>query len=294
MFSQKLIALVAAALPVLAAPSIPGFTLTWADDFNGPANSLPNSANWLIDVGTSYPGGPANWGTGEIQTYTNSPNNIKLTGDGVLQITPLKEASGRWTSARIETQRNNFQAQEGRKMRIQARIIMPQVGGQEAIGYWPAFWTLGGNYRGNYQNWPSVGEFDIMENVNGINSVWGVMHCGVNPGGPCRETDGLPNNRACPGTACQGNWHEYTLEVDRTVTPEVARWFVDGQLYHQVTENTIGASTWAQAVQHGHFVLLNLAIGGAFPNNQYKSATPIAATVPNRPMYVDYVAVYNS
>lgn len=76
-------------------------------------------------------------------------------------------------------------------MRIQARILMPDVTGTEAIGYWPAFWTLGSNYRGNYQNWPSVGEFDIMENVNGINSVWGVFHCGVNPGGPCRETDGI-------------------------------------------------------------------------------------------------------
>lgn len=34
------------------------------------------------------------------------------------------------------------------------------------------------------RNWPGVGEFDIMENVNGIDRVWGVLHCGVNPGGP--------------------------------------------------------------------------------------------------------------
>lgn len=159
-----------------APPAVPGFTLTWSDDFIGTANSLPNPANWLVDTGTSYPGGPPNWGTGEIQTYTSRPQNLKLTGDGVLQITPLRDANNQWTSARIETQRTDFQARDGGKMRISARIIMPDITGEEAVGYWPAFWTLGNNYRGNYQNWPSVGEYDIMENVNGINRVWGVLH----------------------------------------------------------------------------------------------------------------------
>lgn len=188
-----------------APPSISGFSLTWSDDFIGTSNSLPNPSNWRVDTGTSYPGGPSNWGTGEIQVYTSNVGNLRLTGDGVLQITPLKDNNGVWTSARIETQRADFVAREGGKMRIQARIIMPHVSGQEAVGYWPAFWSLGGAYRGNYWNWPSIGEFDIMENVNGINAVWGVFHCGVNPGGPCHETDGLPNSRQCPGTPCQGN-----------------------------------------------------------------------------------------
>src|SRR5690349_10302373 len=52
-----------AALP----PPPSGWTQIWADDFNGPANSLPGGANWIFDLGHSYPGGPANWGTGEIQ-----------------------------------------------------------------------------------------------------------------------------------------------------------------------------------------------------------------------------------
>src|ERR1043165_83549 len=96
-----------------AIPSIPGFTLTWSDDFIGTAGSLPNPSNWIVDTGTSYPGGPANWGTGEIQTYTSSPNNLRLNGNGVLQITAIKSASGQWTSARIETQRTDFMAQPG-------------------------------------------------------------------------------------------------------------------------------------------------------------------------------------
>jgi hypothetical protein len=34
-------------------------------------------------------------------------------------------------------------------------------------------------------------------------------------------------------------------------------------------------------------------MGGAFPN-KFGTTTPIAATVPGKPMKVDYVAVYNS
>ena len=71
---------------------------------------------------------------------------------------------------------------------------MPNVTGTAAEGYWPAFWMLGAPYRGNYQNWPSVGELDIMENVQGLNTVWATMHCGTNPGGPCNETTGLGGN----------------------------------------------------------------------------------------------------
>lgn len=149
---RNVLATAIAGLPVIQAaiPSISGFTLTWGDDFIGSANSLPSTSNWIIDTGTSYPGGPSNWGTGEIQTYTSSTNNLKLNGNGALQITAIKSSSGAWTSARIETQRNDFIARAGGKMRIQASLNLPNVG-SNGIGYWPAFWTLGSAYRGNYQ-----------------------------------------------------------------------------------------------------------------------------------------------
>src|SRR6266540_3128322 len=63
--------------------------------------------------------------------------------------------------------------------------------GAAAQGYWPAFWMLGAPFRGVYTNWPSVGEIDVMENVNGANTVWGTLHCGVAPGGPCNEFNGI-------------------------------------------------------------------------------------------------------
>jgi beta-glucanase (GH16 family) len=267
----------------------------WSDDFVGSANTLPSSANWIIDTGTSYPGGPPNWGTGEIQTYTNSTANVSLDGSGNLRITPLRNSSGQWTSARIETTRTNFKPPAGGVLRIEGRIQMPNVTGAEAAGYWPAFWALGAPYRGNYQNWPSIGEFDIMENVNGINSVWGVLHCGVNPGGPCDETNGRGASRACPGSSCQSAFHTYRFEWDTSVSPNQLRWYVDGQQYHTVTQTQIGEPHWSNMTSHaGYFLLLNVAMGGGFPNGVAGSGTPTASTVPGRPMVVDYVAVWQT
>lgn len=273
-------------------PTTPGWNLAWSDDFDGANGSLPSSANWQIDTGHGYPGGPGNWGTGEIQNYTASPDNISLDGNGNLRITPLRDGAGNWTSGRIETRRADFKAPAGGTLRIEGRVQMPNVTGNAALGYWPAFWALGSPYRGNYWNWPGIGEFDIMENVNGLNSVWGVLHCGVNPGGPCDETTGLGNSRACPGASCQSAFHTYRFEWDRSVTPEALRWYVDGQLFHSVTKSQLGAATWADMTDHaGYFLLLNLAIGGAFPN-ALGGSTPTAETVPGRPMLVDYVGVW--
>ena len=93
---------------------------------------------------------------------------------------------------------------------------MPNVTGAAAKGYWPAFWALGAPFRGNYWNWPGIGELDIMENVQGLNNNWSTMHCGTSPGGPCNETTGIGGQRACDGATCQGGFHTYAVEWDRS------------------------------------------------------------------------------
>ena len=287
--------LVAGSLAVAAQASVPppaaGWSTVWSDDFDGANGALPSGANWIIDTGHGYPGGPGNWGTGEIQNYTNSPNNVSLDGSGNLRITPRRDGAGNWTSARVETQRSDFKPPSGGVLAIESRIQMPNVTGNAALGYWPAFWALGAPYRGNYWNWPGIGEFDIMENVNGINSVWGVLHCGVNPGGPCNETSGIASNRACPGSSCQTAFHTYRFEWDTSSSPNQLRWYVDGQQFHSVSQSQLPADTWSNMTSHaGYYVLLNVAIGGAFPD-ALNGPTPRADTVPDRPMIVDYVAV---
>jgi beta-glucanase (GH16 family) len=269
-------------------PTPSGWNLVWSDDFNGSAGTAVNGSNWLYDLGTSYPGGAGNWGTGEIETMTNSTANVYQDGGGNLAIKPIRAANGSWTSGRIETQRTDFQPPAGGRLRIESRLQMPNVTGAAAQGYWPAFWALGAPFRGNYTNWPIVGEIDIMENVNGANTVWGTLHCGVSPGGPCNETSGIGGNRACPGATCQAAFHTYAIEWDRSVSPEQMRWYVDGTQYHSVSANQVDANTWANATQHGFFIILNVAMGGSWPGN------PTGSTASGVPMLVDYVAVWNS
>lgn len=273
-------------------PPEQGWTLSFSDDFTGEADSPP-SDQWTIDTGHSYPGGPANWGTGEIQNYTADPANIGHDGNGNLQITPQRDDAGNWTSSRIETSRADFKAAEGGVMRIEGRVQMPNVAGDKAIGYWPAFWALGAPYRGNLWNWPGIGEYDIMENVNAENRVYGVLHCDVSPGGACKETDGLVNSRECPGETCQAAFHTYRFEWDRTSDVEELRWYVDGQQFHTVKETDVTPEAWTNMTSHeGYYLLLNVAIGGQFPDKN-AGFTTTEATEPGHPMLVDYIAVYN-
>ncbi|MEI5519291.1 glycoside hydrolase family 16 protein [Streptomyces brasiliscabiei] len=276
-----------------AAPTPPaGWTQVFVDDFNGTAGTGVSTSNWQYATGTSYPGGPANWGTGEVETMTNSTSNVSLDGNGNLRITPLRDSAGRWTSGRIETNRTDFQPPAGGKLRVESRIQMPNVTGTAAEGYWPAFWMLGAPYRGNYQNWPSVGELDIMENVQGRNQVWATMHCGTNPGGPCNETTGIGNSVACPNTTCQSGFHTYTMEWDRSVTPETIRFLVDGTQFHSVNANQVDATTWTNATNHGFFIILNVAMGGAFPDAFGGGLD--GDTRSGVPMVVDYVQVLSA
>jgi beta-glucanase (GH16 family) len=262
------------------------WTQIWADEFSAASGTGVNTSNWFYDTGTCYPGCPAsNWGTGEIQTYTNSTANVYHNGAGQLVIKAIRSGSS-WTSGRIESQRSNFQPPSGGAMAIEGRLQLPNVTGAAAQGYWPAFWTLGAPFRGVYTNWPSAGEIDIMENVNGANTVWGTLHCGVNPGGPCNETTGLGGNRSGFSPSLQGGYHTYRIEFDKGVSPQQIRWYVDGILYHTVNANQMDATTWNNATNHGFFILLNVAMGGGWPGN------PTSSTASGASMLVDYVRVY--
>lgn len=267
-------------------PTPPGWTVVFSDDFSQAAGTGVNLANWLYDIGTGYPGAAPNWGTGEVETMTSSTANVYHDGQGNLAIEPIRDSAGNWTSGRIETQRTDFAPPPGGTLRVEARIQVPRVTGEAAKGYWPAFWMLGAPFRGDYTNWPAVGEIDILENVNGLDTVFGTLHCGSLPDGPCHEPTGLAGKQACPGGTCQDDFHTYRVEWDRSVSPEEIRWYLDDVHYHSVNAAELDATTWANATDHGFFIILNVAIGGSFPG------APTEATRSGVPMLVDYVAVH--
>lgn len=274
-------------------PSGTPWSLTWSDEFNGVAGTGVNTSDWLYDLGHGYgcSGCPNNWGTGEIEEMTSSTANVYHDGAGNLAIKPIRSGSRgayTWTSGRIETQRSDFQPSAGGAMAMESRIALPNVTGTAAQGYWPAFWSLGAPFRGVYTNWPGVGEIDVMENINGKNTVWNTLHCGTSPGGPCNETTGLGNGGMSGWSpALQGNYHVYRMEFDKATSPQEIRWYVDGVQTWKVTANMVDATTWTNATNHGFFIILNVAIGGGWPGN------PTSQTASGVPMMIDYVRVYN-
>jgi hypothetical protein len=264
----------------------------WNDEFSGAANTGVNTPNWLYDTGTGYgcSGCPGNWGTGEVETMTNSTSNVYQDGSGHLVIKAIN-SGGTWTSGRIETQNTSFAAPAGGELAVEASIQQPNVSGAAAAGYWPAFWMLGSAFRGNYLNWPGIGEVDIMEDINGLSSEFATLHCGTDPGGPCNETTGLGSGQhACSG--CQTAYHTYRVEIDRSVSPEQIRWYLDGSNFFTLSASQVDATTWANAVDHSFFIILNLAMGGGFP--AAFGGGPTSSTQSGDSMNVDYVRVYTA
>jgi len=225
---------------------------------------------------------------------------VSEDGSGHLNITPV-DSGGSWTSGRIETVADNFAAPAGGEMEVSASIKQPDPA--SGLGYWPAFWMLGAGFRSSgagtsgtmdCANWPSTGEIDIMEDVNALSEHSGTLHCGTDPGGPCNETTGLGSGlQACSG--CQTGYNTYSVIVNRTNTSdESVTWYLNGTAYYTVTESQVGTATWQAAVDHGFFLILDVAIGGGYPNGVCGCTSPSSSTTSGAAMSVGYVAVYTT
>ena len=220
---------------------------------------------------------------------SNSTNNVYLDGQGHLNITALNN-NGAWTSGRIESQRSDFAAPAGGMLQISASIKQPNPA--NGIGYWPAFWTLGSGSRTG-GTWPAIGESDIMESVNARSQVSGTLHCDAAPGGACNEFSGRTSGLTyCAG--CQSAYHTYSEIIDRTKSDEQIRWYVDGQQFYQVSESQVGVTAWQAAVDHGFFIIFDLAIGGSFPNGDCACTSPNAQTSSGGTLSVGSVLVQQS
>ncbi|MFW2332191.1 carbohydrate binding domain-containing protein [Ilumatobacter sp.] len=253
-------------------PGPAGWTLAWADEFDEPAGTPPNPANWAYEIGDTTPDGKNGWGNEELQYYTDDPDNAQTDGDGNL-IIKLDEADGsqecyygpcEFESARLVTQ-NKAEFAYGR---IESRIQVP-TGGD---GLWPAFWSLGTDIT--YNPWPGAGEIDVMEYVSRIpNEIFGTIH------GPGYNGGGAFGNIYDFGERVDLGYHTFTVEWE----PNLITWYVDGIQYHQATPADV-PGPWV--FEKPFFLLLNFAIGGNFGG-----AIDPANTYPQEYL-VDYVRVY--
>ena len=257
-------------------PPPPGWTTVFGDNFAGASGSAPSSANWFYDIGTGY-------GTGETEQTTSSTSNVYLDGNGHLVLKAINNG-GTWTSARIESTRDDFQAPPGGELEMTASIEQPNPA--SGLGYWPAFWALGSPMRTG-GGWPTSGEIDMMEDVNGLNQASQTLH-------DAAGSSGHPLI-ACPasGSGCQTGYHTYSVIVNRTNTSaETLQFLMDGTVESTITEASVGTTAWQEAIDHGFFIIFDLAMGGNYPNGICNCTTPTSATSSGASMSVGYVAVY--
>ena len=223
-------------------------TLVFSDEFS--TDGAPDTNKWSYDLGA---GG---WGNGELQNYTNSPNNVVVQG-GNLVITARKTGSS-YTSARLKSE-NKYEFKYGK---VEFNAKLPAGGGT-----WPALWMLGQNYATNI--WPACGEIDIMEHKgNQPNQILGSVHYTGRSGGNSVTSQ-------TTASSVSTTFHKYKV----IWSPLSIRFYVDNVLFHSVI------NTNSLPFNSDFFLIMNVAMGGTFGGTVDPAFTQSS-------MEVDYVRVY--
>ncbi len=242
--------------------------LLWSDEFN--SGDVPDPTIWSYDLGAS------GWGNQELQEYTNDPANVSVA-DGNLKIVVNRTQSG-FTSGRIRTEdKLTF-----KYATLEARIRVPNL----ANGLWPAFWTLGNNFR--QVGWPDCGELDVMEMGNSAAIAAGVVNRRVGSTAHWENNGGYAGYGLTLDAAADLNddFHVFRMEW----TPDAVTTYLDGEQIW-VIDITPGSCTDCTEFHQPHFMILNVAVGGTYPG--ILSAGAITAPTPAE-MLVDWVRIYDN
>ncbi|MDP5082512.1 MAG: glycoside hydrolase family 16 protein [Winogradskyella sp.] len=242
----------------------PGYSLVWADEFDG---DTINTNNWNFQVEDA---GRFNE---EWQRYTDSSKNAYIK-DNNLIIKAIHESNkhskNQYTSARL----NTANKQSWTYGKIVARMKLPH-----GEGIWPAFWMLGTNIdeNGGDTPWPKSGEIDIMELFGFRNDsvVEGNLHY-ENTAGKYTMM-GAEEFKLDTGKFAD-NFHIFELEW----TADSITWLVDGQKF---ASQSILAEDF-EAFHKDFFIILNIAVGGSF------AGRPNATTNFPQYMHIDWIRVY--
>ena len=227
----------------------------------------------------------------EQQAYVDSTDTITV-GDA-------PEASGAENGALIIRARHRpgFKTPEGRTFdfisgRLESRsrfeftygTVAARIKLTAGAGLWPAFWTLGTG------RWPDTGEMDIMENVG--DPTW--TNFALHGPGYSGNTPLVSRQHFSGGGDITG-WHIYSMDW----THDSLVFKVDGKQEFRVTRTTVERhGRWAY--DNPKFLIVNLALGGQYPQSVNKVAEPYVGlpqstvdviTADKAVMIVDWVRV---
>jgi beta-glucanase (GH16 family) len=251
------------------------WSVSWSDEFNGSANSAPDSSKWIYFVGVPS-------GQGAVGYATNSRDNSYMDGTGNLVIQLLYNANGftqypgspKYTTAHLETD-GKFAA--GPYGKLEARIKTAY-----APGIGQAFWAMGNDHLTDSVPWPWCGELDIMEityPTPGHNG-W-TLHGGETDGQTYFEYGGISATADLPsGQQFSQAFHTFGVQW----APYHLQYFLDGNQVGEVYQSNIGAAqVWP--MEKSYFLILSAGVGAG------NSGTPTGAGFPQK-LTADYVRYY--
>jgi hypothetical protein len=236
----------------------------WADEFDGPEGASPDPSLWTFDTGIGY-------GHGELQAYTDRPENASLDGDGHLAVTAREEEfemngrSADWTSARMK---------HVDLLRLRRTVIDSSIRFPVGDGLWGNFWF----YGVPPPEFPYNGELNVVE-YDGAerNRISTFLHFGENIDG------GRPKQwwRVYPYASPLTEFTRYTLAT----VPGAIELRVNGR--RQTSWSSADMSPQGRwPLNHKFELIFSLAVGGDFVNGPPSDATDFPAL-----MELDYVRV---